>query len=132
MSQSYEQLCTAVVNGDKGMVDFLLKSEKVDPNPSADATRSPLGLACRSQNLDIVRLLITNKLHPADPNIPDNDEQTPFLVALKPKNTNLVKIILKESLVAIDLGCICPQKRHADMKCSSLCCNMIGPFCFAV
>ena len=88
----------------------------MDPNPR-DEHDSPLLTACRNNNLDIVKLLITNKKHPADPNgyHPDQQHGTPFIVALESENVQLINLLVKESILKLQVNRIririCINKR---------------------
>ena len=63
-----------------------------------------LSMACSKGNLNIVRLLITNKHHPADPNKVAKDWLTPFHKAVNTQNLDLIKLLLNESCVEVDLS----------------------------
>ena len=122
MSRNYRRLCRAVSNGDMELVNHLLKVEVADPNPSERAYTTPLAIACRNHNLDIVRLLITNPLHPADPNttyykvfdrerkqnIKDfGNEASPFFLAVSSQSIELVNLLLTESRVSVNTNAVC-------------------------
>ena len=90
---SYDQLCRAVRKGNTQQVNFLLQ-EEVNPNPAPRARNSPLHVACRNNNLDIARLLITNQAHPADPNVPDDHGSTPLHIACVNNNIDIVNLLI--------------------------------------
>ena len=97
------KLCSAVKSNNKDLVSFLLNVEKVDQTP-ARGQKSPLMIACCNNNLDIVRMLITNPHHPADPTLPDQGGRMPFEQALKTGSTELTEILIKESLLIANLN----------------------------
>ena len=103
----FEQLCNAVHSSDAQNVKYLLEVENVDPNPQEDEHESPLLTACRNNNLDIAKLLITNKKHPADPNgyYPSHNHETPFTVALELEYMELINLLLDESIVKVQVNC---------------------------
>ena len=109
MTDTYKSLCKAVAEGNKRLVNILLKDNKVDPNQSGSGKRkSILRLACRHtnscKNLDIVKLLITNTFHPADPNEAGKDGITPFIVAVKRQSIKLTQLLLTECLVPVNVN----------------------------
>ena len=99
----YIQLHEAVSKGDVDQVKFYLNVKKVDPD--MDHKKSLLFIACQNNNLDIVKLLITNKENPADPNRKHNNKDTPFAAVLlcNPINMDLVKLLLDVSIIKVDL-----------------------------
>ena len=64
----YVELCNAVANGDAHMVWDFLKEKKVNPNLKQSRNDVPLSTACKTGRMDIIRMLITNELYPANPN----------------------------------------------------------------
>ena len=64
----YVELCNAVERGDADMVWDLLKEKKANPNPRKVGNDVPLSIACKTGRMDIIRMLITNELYPANPN----------------------------------------------------------------
>ena len=114
MYELNRSLCSAIINGHDDTVEELLKVHEVNPNLCVPKKKSlALALACQIENVNIVRLLITNQLHPADPNKPDWDGVTPFETALKgalhSENTDVVNLLLNESLVYADVDCVFPE-----------------------
>ena len=102
-------LYEAVRDEDEDQVEHLLHEKKIDPNPnpSVPLQDNTLSMACSNGNLNIVRLLITNKDHPADPNKADKvdkDSLTPFLVAVVSQHLDMIKLLLNESRVKVDLS----------------------------
>ena len=112
----WKTLCNAVKSNNKDLVSFLLNVEKVNPNPGlceswiVDPVHvqfnelSPLMIACCNNNLDIVRMLITNPHHPADPTLPDQDGRMPFEQALSSGSIELIEILITESLDTVNLN----------------------------
>ena len=92
MSRYYRRLCRAVTKNDVDEVDFLLNVEKVDPNPAAHYRTSPLWIACKNNNLEIVELLVTNQFNPADPN---TIGISLLHKAVKAERATLVQMLLK-------------------------------------
>ena len=92
MSGHYRRLCKAVTKNDVDEVDFLLNVEKVDPNPTAHYRTSPLWIAFKKNNLEIIKLLITNQINPADPNILGINLLHEAVIA---ENATVVEILLK-------------------------------------
>ena len=86
-------------------MNCLLNVDKVDPNPTVHdmkAEKSPLWIACKHNNLEIVRLLITNEFHPADPNIPNKDGKNPLVEAVSQQKIDLVTHLMEESQVEVN------------------------------
>ena len=68
-----KELYQAIKDDKLDKVKLLLKKEKVNPNvidptPENTLKESPLLIACSNQNVEIARLLVKNKLYPADVN----------------------------------------------------------------
>ena len=103
-SRYYRRLCRAVSKNDVESVDTLLNVDKVDPNLAVHQEKSPLWIACENNNLEIVRLLITNHFNPADPNIPYNGGTNPFVEAVCHLKMDLVTLLVKEANVAVNLN----------------------------
>ena len=89
-----------------GMRTERVKDEKFDPNPRLRTHRNALEIACCEGNLEIVHLLITNRMHPANPNTRDQDDNSPFETALFSENLELVALLLEESIKPVDLDYI--------------------------
>ena len=101
----YRRLCKAVSKNNMDEVNFLLNVDKVDPNPAAHYKTSPLWIACKNNNLEIVKLLITNQFNPADPNIPNKDGINPFEDAIGiPRKIDLVRLLITESRLAVNVN----------------------------
>ena len=100
----YKQLCKAIKKGDVNRVKFLLEAKGVDPNPHLPTQKNALEIACCKQNLDIVQLLITNPIHPANPNTLDEDGNSPFETALYTENLELVDLLLRESIEPVNVN----------------------------
>ena len=98
----YKELEKAVKEGNVEHVDFLLNVKTVDPGTAADD--SLLSIACANNNLDIVRLLVTNKEHAVDPNVANTDGLTPLAAVLhnKPTNMELLRLLVNESVVKVN------------------------------
>ena len=106
-------LYEAVHDEDEDQVEYLLHKKEVDPNPRRNLQDNALSMACKIGNLNIVRLLITNKDHPADPNKLDKDFLTPLLHDVNTQTLDLIKLLLRESRVEMDL-------RDNHYKCTPL------------
>ena len=104
MSRYYRRLCRAVTKCDVDEVNCLLNVDEVDPNPSVHYMKSPLWIACENNNLEIVRLLITNEFHPADPNIPNKAGKNPLVEAVCQQKMDLATLLMKESQVTVNLN----------------------------
>ena len=106
MSSSYKKLYRAVVNGNERLVNILLRDKKVDPNQDDSTENSILIMAiCNSVNrMNVIKLLITNPVHPADPNRADWQGITPFIEAVKWRSTELVDLLLTECLVPVNIN----------------------------
>ena len=94
------------------MVKTLLQNKNANPNPSEPKEVVPLSIACKVGNLDIIRMLITNELHPANPNetlvsvespLNQYEYTTPFLQAITSGNIEVIRLLLTESLVKVEL-----------------------------
>ena len=119
----YVELCNAVKKGDAGVVWDLLKAKKVNPNPRKVENEVendvPLCIACKTGRMDIIRMLITNELYPANPNqkLGSQDYSTcyyhginvtpPFLQAVYYGNVKVIKLLLSESIVKVELEYEC-------------------------
>ena len=111
----YVELHNAVERGDSHAVHDLLKEKKANPNPRKVGNDLPLNIACKNGRMDIIRMLITNELYPANPNQDFHDEElftnnsnvmfetTPFLQAVSSENTEVIKVLLSESVVTVNL-----------------------------
>ena len=99
----YNTLREAVYKGNEQQVKFLLKEKKINPNPNKPTKMSVLRIACRSNNLDIVKLLITNPLHPANPNTLNKKAFTIFHEVWCSRNIGMIELLLNESLIKVNL-----------------------------
>ena len=94
-SCSQSRLYRAVKKNKEAEIPFLLEVKKVNPNHIPQHESEPvLAIACKQNNLPIVRELITNKDHPADPNAQDADGLSIFNRAVRADNMELVKLLL--------------------------------------
>ena len=107
---NYDMLCQAVCENDTQKVNFLLTEMKVDPNSSDPIQISVFHLACLCNNLDIVRLFITNTLYPANPNNWAKVGVTIFHDVWSSRNMDMIALPLNESLIKVNLEYTFPHR----------------------
>ena len=84
-------LMSAVIDGDAQSVDFFSKSENEKINDKNIGGASALGLACRKDNLEIIKILINSG---ALINNVDNEGWTPLMRAANNGNYEIVDLLL--------------------------------------
>lgn len=84
-------LMSAVIDGDAQSVDFFSKSDSQQINEKNIGGASALALACRKDNVEIVKILINNG---AIVNNVDNEGWTPLMRAANSGNYEIVEILL--------------------------------------
>ena len=88
------ELCNAVQNNNIEEVIKLLKTD-IDINYQDDYGQSALHLACKFQNLDIVKILLNSDN--ININLVNIWSRSPILVASSTQNLEIVKVLLKDS-----------------------------------
>ncbi|EGX47525.1 hypothetical protein AOL_s00083g334 [Orbilia oligospora ATCC 24927] len=95
-------LFSATSKGQEPVLEFLLKTDKVDPDSRDESERTPLSYAAEWGREGIVeKLLETGKVNP---NLRDKSGTTPLLYAAARGQEGTVKILLERGKVDPDLG----------------------------
>ncbi len=109
MASTLEELCSAVSRGEIELVRNLLTTG-IDPNQTLSDGCTPLAIACEENQLEIVKLLITNHPIPADPNNVINCwrynyvDTNIFMHTVWKENTEMLRLLLTESMEKVDVN----------------------------
>jgi ankyrin repeat protein len=86
------RLCSACASGDLSAIQAILSSTQIEVNRTDYDTRTPLLLAARCGNLQVVELLIASQ---ADVNVTDRAGRTPLQEAQDARSEKLVELLLE-------------------------------------
>ncbi len=109
-----DNLCKSIKHSDVDEVRRLVNEDKVNPNKLhkfGERWITPLLLACEMQLLDIVEVLLTNPVHPADVNMEDKRGIRPIWIAVDDLNSSLVRVIRDKATMKLDVNCTI-ETRH--------------------
>ncbi|KAK8839044.1 hypothetical protein M9Y10_032510 [Tritrichomonas musculus] len=106
--KDYFYLANAVLLSDKNVINLRSKSESENPNPSE---KTPLYIACKKGNFEIVQLLVENEA--IDVNMKsikkmssEKRELTPLYAAIKSGNMKIVQLLLDHKNIDINMKSI--------------------------
>ena len=121
----------AVVSQNLELASFLLHDNAANPNVNVNRihryhiknthSSTPLIEACKMEDMNMVRMLLENKSHPADINMADGNGVRPLSVALQTQNLDLVYMLLHLRNSKLDLNYACVINLQSQYITTSSC-----------
>jgi hypothetical protein len=94
-------LSWAAENGHEAVVELLLGTNGVDPDPKDEKSRTPLWWAVSGNEATVQALLANDRV---DPNLGDEEGGTPLIQAIWSKSEAIVKLLLANDRIDPNLG----------------------------